>query len=316
MTVSAHDSLVLLALLVAAAALLVLAPHPADPVSDPARARRSRRRLHPRRAAPRAAAGDRARRRSCRRCSTRAAFFTSLRDLRTNARAISLLSVGLVLATMLTVAAVAHTFVDGLSWPVCFVIGAIVAPTDAVAATAIASRLGLPRRLVTLIEGESLINDATALVAYSFAVAAVVTGQFSLWHATWRFVVDVVGGVAIGLAVGVRDPPGAPPSQPLAHRDRDRAALGLLRLPAGRGCGRLGRARGRHGRHLRRLVHARADHLPDTAAGRRGVGDPHVPAQRRPLRARRAAAAPDPRLARRAARPARCSPTARSSPGR
>jgi CPA1 family monovalent cation:H+ antiporter len=130
------------------------------------------------------------------------AFFTSLRDLRTNARAISLLSVGLVLATMLTVAAVCHTFIDGLSWPICFVIGAIVAPTDAVAATAIASRLGLPRRIVALIEGESLINDATALVAYAFAVAAVVTGTFSLWHATWRFGVDVAGGVAIGLAVG------------------------------------------------------------------------------------------------------------------
>jgi CPA1 family monovalent cation:H+ antiporter len=130
------------------------------------------------------------------------AFFTSLRDLRTNARAISLLSVGLVLATMLTVAAVCHTFIGGLSWPICFVIGAIVAPTDAVAATAIASRLGLPRRLVTLIEGESLINDATALVAYAFAVTAVVTGTFSLWHATWRFGVDVIGGVAIGLAVG------------------------------------------------------------------------------------------------------------------
>jgi CPA1 family monovalent cation:H+ antiporter len=130
------------------------------------------------------------------------AFFTSLRDLRTNARAISLLSVGLVLATMLTVAAVCHTFIAGLSWPICFVIGAIVAPTDAVAATAIASRLGLPRRIVALIEGESLINDATALVAYAFAVAAVVTGTFSLWHATWRFGVDVAGGVAIGLAVG------------------------------------------------------------------------------------------------------------------
>ena len=74
-------------------------------------------------------------------------------------------------------AAVCHAVIGGLSWPVCFVIGAIVAPTDAVAATAIASRLGLPRRLVTLIEGESLINDATALVAYSFAVTAVVTGQ-------------------------------------------------------------------------------------------------------------------------------------------
>ena len=75
---------------------------------------------------------------SCRRCSTRRAFFTSLRDLRTNARPISLLSVGLVLATMLAVAAVCHAVIGGLSWPVCFVIGAIVAPTDAVAATAIA----------------------------------------------------------------------------------------------------------------------------------------------------------------------------------
>jgi Na+/H+ antiporter len=131
-----------------------------------------------------------------------AAFFTSLRDLRRNARPLSLLAVGLVLATMLSVAAVCHAAISGLSWPVCFVIGAIVSPTDAVAATAIASRLGLPRRLITLIEGESLINDATALVAYRFAVAAVLTGSFSLWHATWRFVVDVAGGVAIGLAVG------------------------------------------------------------------------------------------------------------------
>src|SRR5207244_7860628 len=104
--------------------------------------------------------------------------------------------------TMLAVAAVCHAAISGLSWPVCFVLGALVAPTDAVAATAIAERLGIPRRLVTLIEGESLINDATALVAYRFAVAAVLTGRFSFWHASWRFVVDVVGGVAIGLAVG------------------------------------------------------------------------------------------------------------------
>ncbi len=130
------------------------------------------------------------------------AFFTSLRDLRRNARPLALLAIGLVLATMLAVAAVSHAAVPGLSWPVCFVLGAVVAPTDAVAATAIARRLGLPRRLVTLIEGESLVNDATALVAYGFAVTAVVTGTFSLWHAGWRFVVDVVGGVGIGLAVG------------------------------------------------------------------------------------------------------------------
>src|SRR5258705_8256426 len=131
-----------------------------------------------------------------------AAFFTSLRDLRVNIRPLSLLALGLVLTTMLSVAAVAHRFIDDLSWPAAFVLGAIVAPTDAVAATAIAERLRIPRRLVALIEGESLINDATALVAYRFAVAAVLTGSFSLWNATWHFVLSVLGGIGIGLAVG------------------------------------------------------------------------------------------------------------------
>jgi Na+/H+ antiporter len=130
------------------------------------------------------------------------AFFTSLRDLRRNVRPLSLLAVGLVFTTTVSVAAVSHAAISGLSWPVCFLLGALVAPTDAVAANAIATRLGIPRRLITLIEGESLINDATALVAYRFAVAAVLTGSFSLWHATWRFAVDVAGGIAIGLAVG------------------------------------------------------------------------------------------------------------------
>jgi len=114
------------------------------------------------------------------------AFFTSLRDLRRNIRPLSLLAVGLVFATMLAVAAICHAMISGLSWPVCFVLGALVAPTDAVAATAIASRLGIPRRLETLIEGESLVNDATALVAYGFAVTAVLTGAFSIWHATMQ----------------------------------------------------------------------------------------------------------------------------------
>ena len=94
------------------------------------------------------------------------AFFTSLRDLRQNIRSLSLLAVALVFATMLVVAVVCHEAISGLSWPVCFVLGALVAPTDAVAANAIASRLGIPRRLATLIEGEGLINDATARVAY------------------------------------------------------------------------------------------------------------------------------------------------------
>jgi monovalent cation/hydrogen antiporter len=130
------------------------------------------------------------------------AFFTSLRDLKRNVRPLSLLAVALVFVTMLSVATIAHATIAGLSWPVCFVLGALVAPTDAVAATAIASRLGIPRRIAMLIEGESLVNDATALVAYGFAVTAVVTGTFSFWHATWRFAVDVAGGIAIGLLVG------------------------------------------------------------------------------------------------------------------
>jgi monovalent cation/hydrogen antiporter len=129
------------------------------------------------------------------------AFFTSLRELRANVGPISALAVGLVLTTMLAVAAVAHEAI-GLDWPTSFVLGALVSPTDPTAAASIAQRLGLPRRLISVIEGESLVNDGTALVAYRFAVAAVVTGAFSLEHAAWRFVVNVIGGVAIGLAVG------------------------------------------------------------------------------------------------------------------
>ncbi len=130
------------------------------------------------------------------------AFFTSLRDLRANVRPISLLAIGLVAATTVGVAAVAHAVVDGLTWPAAFVLGAIVSPTDPIAATTIARRLGVPRRLVTVIEGESLVNDATALVFYRTAVVATVTGAFSLWEAGGRLVIGAVGGVAIGLAVG------------------------------------------------------------------------------------------------------------------
>lgn len=130
------------------------------------------------------------------------AYFTSLRELRANVKAISLLAVGLVLVTMVAVAVVAHAVIAGLGWAEAFVLGAIVAPTDPTASSAIAERLGLPPRLVALIEGESLVNDGTALVAYRFAVAAVVTGAFSLFDASWHFVLNVVGGIAVGLAVG------------------------------------------------------------------------------------------------------------------
>jgi Na+/H+ antiporter len=130
-----------------------------------------------------------------------ASFFTSLRDFRANLKPIGLLAVGLVVATMLGVAAVAH-LATGLSWAASFVLGAVVAPTDPIAATAIARRFGVPRRIVTIVEGESLVNDATALVLYGVAVTAVVTGSFSLLEGGLDFVVSVIGGIAVGLAVG------------------------------------------------------------------------------------------------------------------
>ncbi|MGZ8633152.1 MAG: Na+/H+ antiporter, partial [Solirubrobacteraceae bacterium] len=131
-----------------------------------------------------------------------AAFFSSLHDVRDNLGSISLLAIGLVIATMVGVAAVAHEVIDGMSWQAAFVLGAVVSPTDPVAASAIAARLGAPRRYLTIVEGEALLNDATALVAYKFAVAAVVSGSFSLVEASGRFVMNAVLGVAIGLAVG------------------------------------------------------------------------------------------------------------------
>ncbi len=130
-----------------------------------------------------------------------AAFFSSPRDLRADARAISMLAVGLVLTTMIAVAAIGH-LAAGLTWAAAFALGAIVSPTDPLAATTIARRAGVPRRLVTVLEGESLVNDATALVAYRIAVAVATGGAFILWQAGLRFVASAVGGVAVGLVVG------------------------------------------------------------------------------------------------------------------
>src|SRR5246500_53256 len=130
-----------------------------------------------------------------------AAVYTSWRDFRANLSPISLLAIGLVLFTTAFVAMVAHAL-TGLPWPAAFVLGAIISPTDAVAATAITNRLRVPQRIVAILEGESLVNDATALVAYRFAVVAVVTGSFSLARATGQFFVVGIGGILIGLAVG------------------------------------------------------------------------------------------------------------------
>jgi monovalent cation/hydrogen antiporter len=131
-----------------------------------------------------------------------AAFFTSLRDLRAYRRAIGLLSIGLVVGTTVGVAVVAHALVDRLTWASAFVLGAIVSPTDPIAATSVARRLGIPRRIMAIAEGESLVNDGSSLVIYKFAVAAVVTGSVSGMAASLSFVWTVVGGVGIGLAVG------------------------------------------------------------------------------------------------------------------
>ena len=130
-----------------------------------------------------------------------AAFFANLRDLRADVRGISLLAVGLVLFTTVAVAVLAHAAIDGLPWAAAFALGAIVSPTDPLAATTIARRLGAPRRIVSVIEGESLVNDATALVAYRVAAAAAIGGSFSLWEAGLRFVLAAGGGVLVGLAI-------------------------------------------------------------------------------------------------------------------
>jgi monovalent cation/hydrogen antiporter len=128
---------------------------------------------------------------------------TSWRDFRLQIRSISLLSVGLVIATMIVVAVVAHALAPELTWPAAFVLGAIVSPPDPVAVTAVTRKLGIPRTILVILEGEGLVNDATALVAYRMAVAAVVAGGFSLGTAMIRFVWSASVAVVVGLAVGI-----------------------------------------------------------------------------------------------------------------
>ncbi len=130
------------------------------------------------------------------------ALFTSWRDFRRNLRPILLLAIGLVLTTMVVVAWVAHTIVPAIPWAAAFALGAIVSPPDAVAAIAVIRRLSIPHRIEAILESESLVNDATALVALQFAIAALMTGSFSLSHASVRFVLVAAGGIGFGLLVG------------------------------------------------------------------------------------------------------------------
>src|ERR687885_1802219 len=129
-------------------------------------------------------------------------IFANFGDFRANLRALTLSTVGLVLATMGAVAWAAHELVPGLPWDAAFVLGAIVSPTDPLAAATIMRRLDAPRRMVSGVEGEGLFNDATALVAYRVGVAAVVAGSFSFAEAGLKFILGAAGGVAIGLVVG------------------------------------------------------------------------------------------------------------------
>lgn len=130
-----------------------------------------------------------------------AALLTSWTDFKANLRPIGLLAIGLVLATTLAVGAALKWLVPDVPWAAAFVFGAIVSPPDAVAATAILSRLNIPRRIVTVLEGESLVNDASGLVIYKFAIAAVLTGAFSLVDASVQFASVSLGGIVVGIVL-------------------------------------------------------------------------------------------------------------------
>jgi monovalent cation/hydrogen antiporter len=130
------------------------------------------------------------------------AYFTVWRDFRANLRIILQLAVGAVAFTTLVVGIVAHWVEPSLPWAACFALGAIVSPPDAVAAKAVLQRLSLPPRITVLLEGESLVNDASGLVLYRFAVAAALTGTFDAGQATLSFVGLALGGVAAGVAFG------------------------------------------------------------------------------------------------------------------
>jgi len=134
-------------------------------------------------------------------------FATSIKlswhEFKAQGRSIISLSTGLVFFTTIAIAAVAHYFIPGFSWQLGFVLGAIISPSDAVAATSVTRGLNLNKRVLTILEGESLLNDASALVAYRYAIAAVVTGGFVLWQASLHFLWLALGGIAVGLLIGL-----------------------------------------------------------------------------------------------------------------
>ena len=131
-----------------------------------------------------------------------AASRTSWHEFKTSIRPIAALAITLVFFTTLAVAVTAHYIIPGFTWPLAFVLGAVVSPPDAVAATGIIKGLGLNKKVVTIIEGESLVNDASALIAYRYAITAVTTGSFIFWQAGLQFLLVAGGGILIGVLTG------------------------------------------------------------------------------------------------------------------
>jgi CPA1 family monovalent cation:H+ antiporter len=131
-----------------------------------------------------------------------AAAKTSWHEFRTAIRPISALAITLVFFTTVAVAITAHYLIPGFSWPLAFVLGAVVSPPDAVAASGIIKGLGLNKKVITILEGESLVNDASALIAYRYAVTAVTTGTFIFWKAGLQFLLVAGVGIIIGIIVG------------------------------------------------------------------------------------------------------------------
>jgi CPA1 family monovalent cation:H+ antiporter len=131
-----------------------------------------------------------------------ASVFTPLRALRANLGRIASLAVGLVVASALVAAAVVHALLPGMTWPIALLLGAITSPSDGVAVTQVASRFAIPRQLLTIIDSESLLNDATGITLYRVALLAVVAGSFSAVFALGTFLISSLGGIAVGLAIG------------------------------------------------------------------------------------------------------------------
>src|ERR1041384_8519957 len=127
---------------------------------------------------------------------------TSWHEFKTSIRPISALAITLVFFTTVVVAVTAHFLIPGFSWPLAFVLGAVVSPPDAVAASGIIKGLRLNRKVVTILEGESLVNDASALIAYRYAVTAVTTATFIFWRAGLEFLLVAGVGIFIGVATG------------------------------------------------------------------------------------------------------------------